>query len=138
MSAIDVLRAIVEEVAGVCQPFSADSYLPASLVHDARQAIEQHEREQEADENHIGRLSPTELSAEATLIQDSLGLQPISIRLEKTLIENFKAIATLEGIGYQTLMRQALRRFADCEMKRILRGIASDMQQYERDQEASQ
>ncbi len=91
-----------------------------------------------ADENHIGRLSPTELSAEATLIQDSLGLQPISIRLEKTLIENFKAIATLEGIGYQTLMRQALRRFADCEMKRILRGIASDMQQYERDQEASQ
>ena len=48
MSAIDVLRAIVEEVSGASQPFSADSYLPASLIHDARQAIEQYEREQEA------------------------------------------------------------------------------------------
>ena len=48
MSAIDVLRTIVEEVAGARQPISTDSYLPASLVHDARQAIEQYEREQEA------------------------------------------------------------------------------------------
>lgn len=135
MSAIEALRAIIEEVAGVGQPFSADSYLPAHLIHDARMAIEQYEREPGADENHIWRLSPTELSAEATLINDSLGLQPISIRLEKTLIESFKTIATLEGIGYQTLMRQALRRFADCEMKRMPRGIASDMQQYEREQE---
>jgi len=47
MNAIDVLRAIVEEVAGVGQPISEASYLPASLVHDARMAIEQHEREQE-------------------------------------------------------------------------------------------
>lgn len=47
MNAIDVLRAIVEEVAGASQPISTDSYLPASLVHDARQAIEQYEREQE-------------------------------------------------------------------------------------------
>ena len=46
--AITVLRSIVEEVAGASQPISADSYLPASLVHDARQAIEQYEREQEA------------------------------------------------------------------------------------------
>ena len=46
--AISVLRAIVEEVAGVGQPISEASYLPASLVHDARQAIEQYEREQEA------------------------------------------------------------------------------------------
>ena len=48
MSAIDVLRAIVEEVAGPGRPFSADSYLPPYLIHDARQAIEAHEREQEA------------------------------------------------------------------------------------------
>ena len=47
MSAIEVLRAILEEVAGASQPFSADSYLPAHLIHDARQAIEQYEREQE-------------------------------------------------------------------------------------------
>ena len=95
--AITVLRSIVEEVSGASQPISEASYLPASLVHDARQVIEQYEREQEADENHIGRLSPTELSADAALIQDSLGLQPISIRLEKTLIENFKAAATIKA-----------------------------------------
>jgi len=48
MSAIEALRAILEEVAGASQPISDASYLPASLVHDARQAIEQYEREQEA------------------------------------------------------------------------------------------
>ena len=48
--AVTVLRAIVEEVAGAGRPISADSYLPASLVHDARQAIEAHEREQEASQ----------------------------------------------------------------------------------------
>jgi len=48
ISSIDVLRAIVEEVAGHGQPFSADSYLPSHLIHDARQVIEQYEREQEA------------------------------------------------------------------------------------------
>ncbi len=35
-----VLRAIVSEVAGPGRPFSADSYLPTHLIHDARQAIE--------------------------------------------------------------------------------------------------
>ncbi len=50
MIAIDVLRAIVEEVAGACQPFSTDSYLPAHLIHDARQVIEQYEREQETSQ----------------------------------------------------------------------------------------
>ena len=45
--AIEALKAIIEEVAGASQPISTDSYLPASLVHDARQAIEAHAREQE-------------------------------------------------------------------------------------------
>ena len=38
---VSVLLEIVEEVAGAGQPFSADSYLPAHLIHDARQAIEE-------------------------------------------------------------------------------------------------
>lgn len=42
--AIAVLRAIVEEVAGHSQPYSADSFLPSHLIHDAREVIEQHER----------------------------------------------------------------------------------------------
>lgn len=37
---IAVLEAIVAEVAGAGQPFSADSFLPPHLIHDARQAIE--------------------------------------------------------------------------------------------------
>ena len=36
-----VLVAIVSEVAGAGKPFSADSYLPAHLIHDARQAIDE-------------------------------------------------------------------------------------------------
>lgn len=52
-------------------------------------------------------------------IDESLGLKMISIRLEQSLIEDFKAIATINNMGYQTLMRQALRRFAEGEKKLI-------------------
>lgn len=82
-----------------------------------------------ADDAFVGHLTAEEIAADAALIQGSLGLQPISIRLEKTLIESFKTIATIEGLGYQTLMRQALKRSADCEMRRILVNVAADLQQ---------
>lgn len=52
-------------------------------------------------------------------IDESLGLQAISIRLDKDLIESFKFIAKIEGMGYQPLMREALKRFATSEMKRL-------------------
>ena len=57
-------------------------------------------------------------------IDEALGLRMISIRLESSLIDDFKAIAVLNGIGYQTLMRQALKRFADGEKKMILHDLA--------------
>ena len=60
-------------------------------------------------------------------IDEALGLQSISIRLQKSLIEDFKFIATLNGLGYQPLMRQVLTRFVDYEKKRILREKASEM-----------
>jgi predicted DNA binding CopG/RHH family protein len=60
-------------------------------------------------------------------INEHLELQPISIRLEKSLIEDFKIIAKMHGLGYQPLMRQTLKRFADCEKKRILREVAVEM-----------
>lgn len=59
------------------------------------------------------------------LINEAVGLRPISIRLEKSLIEDFKALGTLNGLGYQTLMRQVLKRFVDCEKKRILAEAAA-------------
>ena len=58
-------------------------------------------------------------------IDDSLGLQMISIRMQKSLIEDFKLIAKMNGMGYQPLMKQVLKRFADCEKKRILREHAA-------------
>lgn len=45
-------------------------------------------------------------------IDDSLGLQSISIRLNKSLIEQYKELAKLEGVGYQPLMRQVLTDYA--------------------------
>jgi hypothetical protein len=49
--------------------------------------------------------------ADDKALDDALGLQLISIRLSKSLIERLKALATLEGLGYQPLMRQVLTRF---------------------------
>jgi uncharacterized protein (DUF4415 family) len=62
-------------------------------------------------------------SALTDQIEDSLGLQAISIRLDKSLIESFKLLAEYHGVGYQPLMRDALKRFADCELKNIARGV---------------
>lgn len=80
-----------------------------------------------SDEAFVGQLSEEDAAADFALINESMGLQPISIRLEKQLIDSFKAIATINGMGYQTLMRQALKRFAECEMKRIVLNRADEI-----------
>lgn len=64
--------------------------------------------------------SPEQQSA----VEETLAMQMISIRLPKSVIEVFKALASLEGIGYQPLMREALIRFADGEAKRIVMEVA--------------
>lgn len=65
-------------------------------------------------------------SAETTrAINDALGLQMISIRLPKSVIEDFKVLAQIEGVGYQPLMRTALMRYAECESKRVMREYAA-------------
>jgi len=56
-------------------------------------------------------------------IDEALCLQSISIRLEKKLIDSFKLLAVFHGVGYQPLMRDALNRFANSEMKAIVSGI---------------
>lgn len=57
---------------------------------------------------HIKVVSEEEEKA----IDEALGLQLISIRLNKSLIEQLKRLAQLEGIGYQPLIRQVLTRYA--------------------------
>jgi hypothetical protein len=54
-------------------------------------------------------------------IDEALGLQMISIRLSKGLIESYKLLGAKHGMGYQPLMREALKRFADGELKNALR-----------------
>jgi uncharacterized protein (DUF4415 family) len=53
-------------------------------------------------------------------VDEASGTQLISIRLQKSMVESFKAIAAAnKGIGYQTLMKQILQRFIESEMKRV-------------------
>jgi predicted DNA binding CopG/RHH family protein len=81
------------------------------------------------DSGRLGRAAEHAQPAAADIekaIDVSLRLQLISIRLQKSLIEDFKAIASLNGIGYQPLMRQILKRFVDSEKRRINREVAAD------------
>lgn len=56
-------------------------------------------------------------------IDDALGLQAISIRLPKATIDTYKMIAEIHGIGYQPLMRDAICRWAESELKQLLKGV---------------
>lgn len=64
-------------------------------------------------------LSPEEQAADEALINEALGLKPISIRMEVEILDNLKAIAKHRNIGYQPLIRQILHRWVDCELKQI-------------------
>jgi hypothetical protein len=68
------------------------------------------------DIKYVKRTKP----ALALDIDESLGLQMISIRLNKELIAAFKVIGEHHGVGYQPLMRDALQRFATAELKSIV------------------
>lgn len=83
------------------------------------------------DETHAIPADSVYQSEVELAINASLGLKMISIRLEEGLIEDFKQIAALNGIGYQPLMRQALKRFADNEKKRILVEAYNAMQKHD-------
>jgi hypothetical protein len=69
-----------------------------------------------ASEAHAKPATP---SLEAD-IDASLGLQAISIRLPKQLIDAYKLIAAHHGVGYQPLMRDILQRFAPEGLKEVL------------------
>lgn len=57
--------------------------------------------------------------AASAALDEAMELQLISIRLQKNLIDNLKAIAAHHGIGYQPMIRDLLNRFALSEAKRI-------------------
>lgn len=75
---------------------------------------------------------------ESKNVDEVLGLHPISIRLPKDLVRDLKAIAQLNGMGYQPLIRTVLQRFVDFEKRAILRDQAVRRQQeLEREREAA-
>ncbi len=64
-------------------------------------------------------------------IDEALELQPISIRLEKSLIEDFKAFSRIYGVGYQPLIRQVLHRFAEGEKKMLFKQHLAEHRKFE-------
>jgi hypothetical protein len=59
-----------------------------------------------ASETHVRKASPNREQA----LDERLGLHTISIRLQKSLIDNLKRLAEDDGIGYQPYVRQLLMR----------------------------
>lgn len=53
-------------------------------------------------------------------LDNALDLHPISIRLQKNLIDNLRALAQLHGLGYQPLIRQVLTRWVNSELKQMV------------------
>lgn len=67
-------------------------------------------------EQFVAAASPAQEKA----VDEALGLLPISIRLQKDLLDKLKSLALLNGLGYQPLIRQVLTRWVDCELKSML------------------
>src|SRR5581483_3631401 len=53
-------------------------------------------------------------------VDEAAGTQLISIRMQKSMIDEIKVIAAKNGgMGYQTLVKQVLQRFIDCEKRMV-------------------
>lgn len=63
-------------------------------------------RELGASEKHVRKVSPSR----EKMLDQRLGLQTISIRLQRNLIDDLKRLAKEDGIGYQPYVRQVLMR----------------------------
>ena len=64
-------------------------------------------------------------------IDNALGLQLISIRLQHDLINKLKMIAERHQVGYQPLIRDLLNRFATSEIRCIAIAMSEKAKQFE-------
>lgn len=78
-----------------------------------------------------------QVSTDSDALDKALGMQPISIRLEKKLIENLKRIASHHNIGYQPMVRDLLNRFATAELKFILKQELAELNEQQRNSEST-
>ena len=81
------------------------------------------------EEHYVKRAKP---ETEA-VVDEALGLQLISIRLQKRMIEDLKFIAKAHGVGYQPLVRDILDRFIVHEFKAIVRDAQARREQEEKE-----
>jgi len=72
-------------------------------------------RELGASLEHVG-VVPV---AEELAMDDALGLQLVSVRLQKTLIKDLKELAASEGLGYQPYLRQILTKHVRNQKKKL-------------------
>lgn len=73
-------------------------------------------RELGASDAHVAVAGPEHSAA----LNDALGMQAISIRMPKEMIEAYKLIAAHHGLGYQPLMRDILQRFIPIGLKEVM------------------
>ncbi|WP_368640449.1 hypothetical protein ABRZ04_04340 [Castellaniella ginsengisoli] len=85
-----------------------------------------------SSEEHAA-LAPKDLQEQ---VEDALAMQMISIRLPKHIIKLFKALAQIEGIGYQPLMREALTRFAEGEARHVVMEMAREDKRQQKERES--
>lgn len=64
---------------------------------------------------------------EARELDDAMGMQLVSIRLQKKLVKDLKEIAEHRGLNYQPMVRDLLHRFAEFEMRAILEEKLQEM-----------
>ena len=70
-------------------------------------------RELGADTRHAKRVTPESDEEIDAAIERGLGLQPITLRLPKNLIERYKRMAKKKGLSYQPYIRMVLTEHAD-------------------------
>ncbi len=56
-------------------------------------------------------------------IDDGLGLEMISIRLQKSLIADLKALAVSQGLTYQPMVRQILTKYVQNQKRKIREAV---------------
>jgi uncharacterized protein (DUF4415 family) len=73
-------------------------------------------------DDHVGlpEYSVALSDQECRAIDEGLGFRAISLRLDKTLIDQFKELARLGGIGYQPLMRDVLTEYAKANEHKLV------------------
>ena len=85
------------------------------------------------DENFVQKSGRTRQD-----LDEKLALQAISIRLQKELIQDLKDIAQINGLGYQTLVKQILNRFVVAEKNMMAREKMKELKEQQSDEECQQ